>query len=43
MFGKIDRLIKINYMLQEDEAIKKGQLMEDDEVTERRRERINSM
>lgn len=43
MHGKLDKLIKIKFMLQQDNAIKNGELEEDADVTERRRARLESM
>ena len=43
MHGKLDKLIKIKFMFQQDDAVKNGELEEDVEITERRRARIGSM
>lgn len=43
MFGKINKIIKINLMLQQEEAFKKGELEEDREVMEHHREWLKSL
>ena len=43
MFAKVDKIIKINLMLQQDKALKKGELEEDREVTECHRQQLESL